>query len=512
MHGSKDTQSHTQSTTSGPIKWASILQAVDELGTPRVLVVGDVMLDRYTFGTVDRVSPEAPVAILRADRHDTRLGGAANVSLMAHALGAEVHCVSVLGDDFSGRQLQTLAAEAGVRLSAHVVPERATICKDRFVGQVAGHGLQQMLRVDHEPSTPLQEKDYHCLWQLIESALAGCHAVLVSDYGKGVCGPALLERLLQAARKHGIPVLVDPARNVDCQQYRGATLLKPNRAQAAHAVGRTSLAKRDALSVAQELVSRLELDAAVITLDQDGLLWYERKSQQHEYVPAVVREVCDVAGAGDVVLATLGVFLAAGCSLATASTLANLAAGCEVEHFGVVPVTRDQLRSAVLRRLSPAQKIVDLATAASLAERYRQEGKRIVFTNGCFDLLHVGHVLSLTAAAAEGDVLFVAVNSDRSVRKLKGPQRPIIRQYDRLALLAALECVDHVLLFDDDTPHALLHAIKPDVLVKGGTYRPEEVVGREVVESYGGVVRVTPTIEGISTTHIVQAISQKHAA
>lgn len=494
------------------LSWSGLLKVVDETPAPQILVVGDLMLDRYTYGTAERVSPEGPIVVLRAERQEDRLGGAANVACMAAALGARVRCVGIVGNDEAGQRIVELSRQANIDLQAISVSDRPTTCKNRFVGQAAGHGWQQMLRVDHEQVGTLPDHVQDQLSQLVVGVSSDCQGILISDYGKGTCSPRLLAHLYAVARRCSIPVIVDPNRQADFGVYRGATLLKPNRSQAAAAIRATLTSVPQAVESAKQLADWLELEAAVITLDRDGLVWHDRCHGSSGHTPAMVREVCDITGAGDAVLAALGVFYCGGVPLRVAAILANIVAGCEVEHFGVWPVTREELRRHALSYLVPREKIVTVEHARQLAETYRRQNKRIVFTNGCYDLLHAGHVMSLSAAAREGDVLFVGVNSDRSVRKLKGPQRPIIGQYDRLAVIAALQCVDHVILFDDDTPHALLHAIRPDVLVKGGTYRPEEVVGREVVEAYGGTVRVTPVIEGLSTTKILETIIARSAA
>ncbi|GIW92750.1 MAG: bifunctional protein HldE [Pirellulaceae bacterium] len=489
-----------------------LLELLDEHPPNSLLVVGDLMLDVYTYGLAERLSPEAPIPVLNSQREEARLGGAANVGHMARCLGAGVHLVGLLGQDSPGRLLIDLVRQHGLDDTGVVVSAgRSTTTKHRFVGQT-GSGWQQLLRVDRETRQPASGQEEAQLRQRIESVLEQRPAILVSDYGKGVCSPSLLAWLIAVARQRQLRVLVDPVAEGDYSMYRGATLLKPNRRQAAAAVGRPIRTIQEGIRAAAELADRLELQVAVVTLDRDGLVWFDRRQGKSGHVPAEVREVCDITGAGDMVLAAVGSFYGDTVPLEAALWLATLAAGRVVEQFGVVPVSRQELRQTVAGKLLGQQKIVDLPTAARLAEYYRRQGKRIAFTNGCFDLLHAGHVMSLRAAAAEGDVLFVAINSDASVRRLKGPGRPIVAQDERLAVLAALQCVDHVLLFDEDTPHRLLEAIRPDVLVKGGTYKPEEVVGREVVESYGGQVRVTPVVEGLSTTAIVQKVLQRSAA
>jgi D-beta-D-heptose 7-phosphate kinase/D-beta-D-heptose 1-phosphate adenosyltransferase len=338
--------------------------------------------------------------------------------------------------------------------------------------------------------------------------LAAHDALLISDYAKGVCTPKLLRQLIASARQANVPVLVDPRRDGGFDRYRGATLIKPNRAETAAATGQAIVTGDDARQAGQKLCRRLAIDIAVVTLDRDGMVLV-RHDGSSELMPTTVRSVYDITGAGDMVLATLGACLAGGVSVEDAVRLANVTAGLEVQRPGTAAVTRDEIRAEIAstQRLG-AQKIIDCDTAARFAEEHRRRGETVVFTNGCFDLLHVGHLQVLAESAAHGDVLVVGVNSDGSVRRLKGPERPIINERDRAALLAALGCVDYVVVYDDDTPHRLLRAIRPDVLVKGGTYALDEVVGHEVVEGYGGRVAVTGTIDGISTTRIVQSLTR----
>jgi D-beta-D-heptose 7-phosphate kinase/D-beta-D-heptose 1-phosphate adenosyltransferase len=489
-----------------------LLSLLDRLGEPRLLVLGDFLLDRYTWGDAERISPEAPVLVLRADRREARPGGAGSVCAMLRGLGAEVVAVGAVGDDAEGTELVRLLADEGVETAAIVRRSgRVTSVKERFIGRAAHRHAHQILRVDREERMPLTPAIEAELIKSIGASLARCHALLISDYDKGVCTPGLLTAVIAQARAAGAAVLVDPARGVDYTRYRGAALVTPNRLEAELATGKTIEKPEDALPLGEELCRRGELDAAVITLDRDGMALVQVRGEPHAGVyPTQVRNVYDITGAGDMVLAMLGVAVAGGGSLVEAVRLANVAAGLKVEKFGAAPVSRDEVRLALLR--SPAAtggKRVSLATVARLAESHRRLGERIVFTNGCFDLLHVGHVKYLEEAAALGDVLVVGLNSDRSVRALKGEGRPVIDESSRASLLAALACVDYVLVFDEATPHELLRQIKPDVLVKGGTYTPEEVVGREIVESYGGRVCVTGMTEGVSTTAIVESLRAK---
>lgn len=508
---------------------ATILQSV---GSPHILVVGDLILDRYTWGDVERVSPEAPVLVLDADSQEVRLGGAASVAALLRGLDVPVTLAGVLGDDPAAGVVRDLLDEVhvdhGLTLSN---AGRPTTTKERFVGRAASRHPHHILRVDHETREPLSPEWSERLVRSILDRLAEHQALLISDYHKGVCTPQLLATVIAAARSRGLPVLVDPARIPDYSRYRGATLLAPNRTEAALASGRPIRRPDDALDAGRRLCQTCGVEAAVVKLDSDGMVvTYANGSGQH--VPTRSRPVHDVTGAGDMVLGVLGLCQAAGVPLVESVRLANVAAGLEVERFGVAPVRRDEIlaelgiaesvrgglsqfssdeNGTVPLRSAHLPKRVTLDDLVKLAQAYRRTGETMVFTNGCFDLLHVGHVAYLEQASKLGDVLVVAVNSDRSVRAIKGPHRPILSQDDRAAMLAALECVDHVLIFDDETPRELLRCLHPDVLVKGGTYRREDVIGREVVESYGGRVAVTGSTPSVSTTAIVDAILARQA-
>jgi len=337
----------------------------------------------------------------------------------------------------------------------------------------------------------------------LQGRLAEFDAILVADYLKGACTDRLLQQVIVTARANGQPVLIDPGRTADYERYRGATLLKPNRAEAELTTGQTLDSIEQSGLAAKRLRERWDLDAAIITLDRDGLV--VALSGNQEVIPSEPRAVYDITGAGDMVLATLGLCVAGGIPIPDAARIANIAAGLEVERFGVAPVNRSEIAAKLaLGANKPSTKQVTADEITRLANDYRRQGKRIVFTNGCFDLLHVGHVSYLQEAAKLGDVLIVAVNSDASVRRLKGPTRPIISDHDRAILLAAMGCVSHVLIFEDDTPRSLLERIRPDVLVKGGT--TTDIVGREIVEAYGGKVCLAGQVAGISTTAILSNV------
>jgi D-beta-D-heptose 7-phosphate kinase/D-beta-D-heptose 1-phosphate adenosyltransferase len=481
-------------------------QSLLHLGHPRLLVVGDLMLDRYVWGDAERVSPEAPVLVLREDLDEVRPGGAANVASFLKGLEVEVVVAGVVGDDAEGRILRNLLGVISGEITAVITDDsRQTTTKQRFVGRAAQRQPHQILRVDRETRTSLSDQVEQRLIEAILEVMPTCDAVLVSDYAKGVCTPKLLRAVIDCGRDLGKPTLVDPSRGGDYQRYRGATLITPNRTAAELVIGRPLRDEGSILTAAAQLQHNLQLDTAVLTLDRDGLAYATVKNTG--IVACREREVCDVTGAGDMVLSILGLCFAAQVPLVESLQLANAAAGLEVEPFGVEPITRAEIARELDRAKSTSSGPLSLDELVRRVDRHRRAGKSIVFTNGCFDLLHVGHVSLLEEAAKLGDVLIVAINSDESVRQLKGPERPIIGEHDRARMLAALACVDHVLIFDDETPRRLLEAIKPDVLVKGGT--TSHIVGREIIEASGGRVNHTCSVPNLSTTNLVDRLSRK---
>ena len=439
-------------------------------GRPRVLVVGDVILDRYISGVAERVSPEAPVVVIRAESDEVRSGGAASVAALLRGLGADVLLASVVGDDHAATTVRRLCHDDGIDCSLlRTDSSRQTTVKERFLGSAWQRAGQQMLRVDHESREPLDDRLAAELSENIAACLQDVSAVLVSDYGKGVCTDTLLAVVISAANRAGIPVLVDPARGVPAERYRGTQLIKANRVEAEMLSGQRVVTPHEALLAAEQIRQQIDLPAVVVTLDQEGCVLSQADGTRRLFETRV-RSVCDVTGAGDMFLAVLGLCVGSGIELVEALPLANVASGLEVERLGVAVITREELLQAVAlncegnpnrgsTRLQEVSKVVSDEDGSRLAEQYRREGRRIVFTNGCFDLLHAGHVRCLQDAARLGDVLFVAINSDASVRQLKGPERPLYSQDDRATLLAALACVNHVLIFDDETPHRLLNDI-----------------------------------------------------
>jgi len=475
---------------------APLLSVLDRYSSLKVWVVGDLMLDEYVMGAVERVSPEAPVPVVRVRDTEHRLGGAANVARQVAALGATVSLVGTIGTDGAGDDLLRLCAACGIDTRGVVrSPNRRTTRKLR----VLGHN-QQLLRMDWEDSSPCDaDLGARMLAALGEEAP---DAVILSDYAKGVLTPQLITAI--AARAGQVPVVVDP-KSRDFTRYRGATTVTPNLRELELAAG-TSLDPTDADAVAaaaRPLIAAAGLSSMVVTLSEHGMLVVPAEGAPIP-VPASRREVFDVTGAGDTAIAVLTLSLAAHASLPAAARLANAAAGVSVGQVGAVAVDADSIRSELTA--SPEAKVLSRAELAARAASWRISGKRIVFTNGCYDLLHAGHLSLLHGAARLGDVLVLAINSDASVRRLKGPERPLVPQAERAALLAALACVDAVTVFDEDTPLATIEAVRPHILVKGADYRPEQVVGREVVEANGGRVALVPLLPQKSTSALVERI------
>jgi D-beta-D-heptose 7-phosphate kinase/D-beta-D-heptose 1-phosphate adenosyltransferase len=474
----------------------TLLSALERYSSLTVWVVGDLMLDEYVMGAVDRVSPEAPVPVVRVRETEHRLGGAANVARQVAALGARVSLAGTIGTDAAGDDLLRLCVNCGIDTRGVVrVAQRGTTRKLR----VLGHS-QQLLRMDWEDSSPCDASV--CAQLLAALGAEAPDAVILSDYAKGVLTPQIITAITQRAGK--APVVVDP-KSRDFTRYRGATTVTPNLRELETASGR-SLDPTDTEAVAaaaRPLLSAAGLSSMVVTLSEHGMLVVPADGASIA-VPASRREVFDVTGAGDTAIAVLTLSLAAGTSLAAAARLANAAAGVSVGQVGAVAVDADSIRSELTA--SPEAKVLSRAELAARAASWRIAGKRIVFTNGCYDLLHAGHLSLLHGAAKLGDVLVLAINSDASVRRLKGPERPLVPQAERAALLAALACVDAVTVFDEDTPLATIEAVRPHILVKGADYKAEQVVGREVVEANGGRVALVPLLPQKSTTALVDRI------
>ena len=461
-----------------------------------VLVVGDVMLDRYWHGGTSRISPEAPVPVVKVEHREDRPGGAANVALNIAALGAPVRLVGVTGEDEAAHCLDQSLTAAGVVTCFQRIASQPTIVKLRVMSR-----SQQLLRMDFEESF---NTDTAALAAEVETQLAGVKVLVLSDYGKGALRNH--QALIAAARARGVAVLADP-KGKDFSIYRGASLITPNLAEFEAIVGHCA-DEAELVARGNRLMAELELGALLITRGEHGMTLL-RPDHQALHLPARAREVFDVTGAGDTVISTLAAALAAGEELPQATALANLAAGIVVGKLGTAAISAPELRRAIQREAGSERGVLSLEQLKVAIDDARAQGERIVFTNGCFDILHAGHVTYLEQARAQGDRLIVAVNDDASVTRLKGPGRPINAVDRRMAVLAGLEAVDWVTSFAEDTPENLLRELLPDVLVKGGDYGIEGVVGADIVRAHGGVVKVLGLVENSSTTAIVEKIRQK---
>jgi len=471
---------------------------VDSLAGVRLLCVGDAMLDRFVYGTVDRISPEAPVPVLRIERETAMLGGAGNVVRNLVALGAEACFISVIGRDAAGRELTGLVAEeAGVESHLLTIPGRETTIKVRYVA-----GAQQLLRADRENVDAIDagvEED------LISRAIADLEqssALILSDYGKGLLSRDGLAQLIGAARERGRPVIVDPKGN-DYGRYRGATVITPNRRELSEASGMPVDSVEAIVAAARHIIESAGIESVLVTRSQDGMTYVAGDPQAEPlHFEAAAREVFDVSGAGDTVVAVLAAALGRGLPIAAGIELANAAAGIVVGKMGTAVAYASELAAAFRAHdlLQGEIKVASADVVAKWAKDWRDQGLRVGFTNGCFDLLHPGHVSLLRQAKAACDKLVVGLNSDASVARLKGPTRPVQSEAARAAVLASLATVDAVAIFSEDTPLELIRAIRPDVLVKGADYTVETVVGADIVQSYGGKVVLAQLEDGHSTT------------
>lgn len=475
---------------------------LDVLAKARILVVGDIMLDRFVYGGVKRISPEAPIPVMQIEREIAMPGGAGNVARNIASLGARAKLVGLVGDDAAADELHDALTQTRIEPLLVVDETRPTAEKIRFIG-----GQQQLLRVDRERSNRPAESAMETLIQAVLEALVDVDAVIVSDYAKGVVADTLLAALLPAARKRNLPVLVDP-KGEDYRRYRGATLVTPNQKEASLAAGAHCDNDAEVEAAGRKLMQESGIDAALITRGAQGMTLIGDAKQPALHLPAEAREVFDVSGAGDTVVAALAVALAAGLPMAQAARIANAAAGIVVAKVGTAVVLPEELRLALHMPdpLGIDGKVATLAQARDIVARWRLRGERIGFTNGCFDLLHAGHLALLSEARGKCDRLIVAINADSSVRKLKGAERPVQDEQHRARLLAALSLVDLVIVFEEDTPIPLLEALRPDLLIKGGDYGIDGVIGAHIVQAYGGEVQVSRLVAGHSTTATIKKL------
>ena len=489
-----------------------LIELVKNLPRSKVVLIGDLMVDRYLYGSADRLSPEAPVPVLHFERQELRLGGAASVAADLAALSANVSVIGTIGDDEMGRELRRLLDEIHADSAGLVQCPRPTTCKMRLVGSAQHRHPQQMIRLDFEEASAVETQTAKRLIDAATAAIATADIVCIEDYNKGVITDQVCRAVLKAAKKLGKPVLVDPARIDDYRKYAGATCLKLNRPEAARATGLPVRTPPEFAAAAEQLLKTLSLEAVVLTLDKEGAFIATRAGERR-LLETRTRQVYDVTGAGDMALAMLAVAKAAGASWEEATILANVAGGLEVEKFGVVPITPAEIVRELLSEahLRPGKRRA-LPELLEELTHHRAAGKRIVFTNGCFDLIHLGHVKYFQFARQQGDLLVVGVNTDKSIKRLKGDKRPIITEEDRIGVLEELESIDYLVSFDDDTPLRLIEQILPDVLVKGADYSRTEVVGWEIVEKHGGRVALAELIDGRSTSAVIQRILDAHGS
>ncbi len=469
-----------------------------------VLCVGDVMLDRYIYGDVSRVSPEAPAQVLAVQREENAPGGAGNVALNLASLGARCILIGVVGNDLAGQALASSFASKGGRVEAHLTldPARPTTTKVRFVSE---HHSTHLLRADWEKPAPIDAKREAEILARAKKALRKCGAVVVSDYGKGTLTPKLIAALIKMAKTAKKPVIVDP-KGDDYRVYRGATVITPNRTELSRAVRREAKSSEEIAAAATALAKTAGAGAILVTRSEHGMTLVVR-GKKPVHIAALPTRVRDVSGAGDTVVAAVAAMLALGADLESAARAANAAAAVAVGKRGTAAVTFMELRARLLPgalRMYEEKIADDPEHFDERLDEWRQAGLRIGFTNGCFDLLHPGHIRVLAEARAACDRLVVGLNSDASARRLKGPGRPVQGENARAEVLAALEVVDLVVMFGEDTPLKLIRRVRPHVLVKGGDYKKSEVVGREVVERAGGEVILVDLVPGQSTTRLVE--------
>ncbi len=463
-----------------------------------IVVVGDVMLDKYIHGTVDRVSPEAPVPVVHAGRRSQQPGGAGNVAMNVAGLGARATLVGFAGEDEDRGVLAEALEASGVQARLIAVAGMPTISKLRILG-----GNQQIVRLDIESKGMLPAEAYAELAAAVLGLLPGAAGLILSDYAKGTLTAEVCQTLIAAARKAGVPVLVDP-KGADFLRYRGATTICPNLKEMALATGDVAAEMDLVLERGAAMLAGLEVESLTVTLGERGIAVLRPGERFH--APAIARQVFDVSGAGDTVIATLALALAAGVAMEDAVRLANTAAGIVVGKLGTVPIARHELVAALTDFAGTAseEKALPLPQLLVRVAEWRAAGHTIVFTNGCFDILHVGHVTLLETCRRFGGKVVVGINSDASVRGLKGPARPVVGERERARMLAALAATDAVVVFGEPTPLELVVALRPDVLVKGGDYTEDAVVGAAEVKGWGGRVAIVPTVEGFSTTNILR--------
>jgi D-beta-D-heptose 7-phosphate kinase/D-beta-D-heptose 1-phosphate adenosyltransferase len=479
---------------------SSIIKHFEEVN---VLVIGDIMLDRYVWGRVKRISPEAPVPVLKVSDENLSLGGAANVAVNLKSLGAKVELYGVVGRDLEGEKLIDLLKQVEIKSEGIIFdPKRPTTTKTRLIAE-----NQQIARVDREDTFPvsndLEDELLNLLTKSTETQTP--HGIIISDYAKGTINENLSAEIIKLAKQKGIFVAVDP-KGGDFTKYKGASVITPNEREAEEICGFSIKDGKTLKKAFEILIEETDVDGLLITRGKQGISFYV-KGGNVKTIPSEAREVFDVTGAGDTVISAFTLAFLSSNSWEDSVKIANLAAGIVVSRIGTATVTRGDLLSHFENnKYSLNDKILTEEVLSVIIPRLKANGKKIVFTNGCFDLFHIGHLKLLREAKKLGDMLIVGINTDDSVKRLKGEGRPLISENDRADLIAALDFVDYVVLFQEDNPSELIKAIKPDVLVKGSDYKPENIIGREFVESYGGRIYTIPIVEGISTTYLLNKI------
>ena len=488
-----------------------LLKTVTNLGSPKVLVVGDFMLDIYIYGDALRISPEAPVPVLKVHRTECSCGGAGAVAKDLAALGAVPYCLGVVGKDQNGSKLKELLQQAGADISGlYIADDRPTISKQRLIGLAQHRHQQQLFRMDEESTEALPAKLNKVLLQTYKDKLKKVDIVCLQDYNKGLLNSSICREMIESAARADKKVLVDPSLASDYKKYAGATLIAPNRQEASTVVGFEIKNEQDAAKAAKRLVKKLKVEAVVITLDKQGA--YLKTKSKGEPIPTRPRSVYDVTGAGDMVLAILATTLAAGCDYKTAVQLSNIAGGIEVEKFGVATVTIEEIINEIVsQNRGKAGKLRTVDSLIAELAWYHRQKETIVFTNGCFDVVHRGHIEFLKFCKQQGDIVVVGLNSDSSVKTIKGQDRPINNQLDRAAVLAALETVNYITIFDEPEPLALIKKVRPDVLVKGRDWAEKGVVGGDFVKSCGGKVVLAPIVKGKSSTATIEKMKSSQS-
>ncbi|MBF0274179.1 MAG: D-glycero-beta-D-manno-heptose-7-phosphate kinase [Nitrospinae bacterium] len=469
--------------------------------SPRILVVGDMILDDYIWGTVSRISPEAPVQVVEQQRNNFALGGAANVANNLSTLNCKVEMLGVIGDDDNGKKLLKLLRKAGISTKpVIVVPGRPTTIKTRVIAH-----NQQILRIDKEDKTSIDKEHEALILKKFDGIIKDIDGIIISDYLKGVVTKKVATKIIKQAKKHNKIVIADP-KGKDLSKLKGSTIITPNLKEIKEAAPIKISSEQEIERAIQYIFGLLDLDYILLTRSEKGMTLYKKDGGSLN-IPTTAREVYDVTGAGDTVISVLMMGLVTGLEIEDSCKLANRAAGIAVGKIGASSITLDEIIDELKENINHSgKKVVSWESITRIASFLKNHKKKIVFTNGCFDLLHYGHIKYLQDAKALGDVLIVGLNSDSSVQRLKGKKRPLINEKERAKLLAAMDCIDYVVIFSEDTPLEIIKTVGPDILVKGGDYTPDEVVGKEQVEKYGGKVKIIPLVKNLSTSTIVDKI------